>query len=33
MVMLGIVILGLVGFLINLAASVLEARLLRWRVP
>jgi sulfonate transport system permease protein len=32
LVMLGIIILGLVGFLINRAASMLEARLLRWRV-
>ena len=33
LVMLGIVILGLVGFLINRGASVLEMRLLRWRAP
>jgi sulfonate transport system permease protein len=33
LVMLGIVILGLVGFLINHGASMIEARLLRWRVP
>jgi sulfonate transport system permease protein len=31
LVMLGIVILGLVGFLINHGASRVEARLLRWR--
>jgi sulfonate transport system permease protein len=31
LVMLGILILGLVGYLINRAASSLEARLLRWR--
>jgi sulfonate transport system permease protein len=31
LVMLGIVILGLVGFLINYGASRVEARLLRWR--
>jgi sulfonate transport system permease protein len=30
-VMLGILILGLVGFLINRGASSIEARLLRWR--
>ncbi len=29
--MLGIVILGLVGFLINRGASLLEAWLLRWQ--
>ncbi|HET6606596.1 MAG TPA: ABC transporter permease [Rhodopila sp.] len=33
LVMLGIVILGLVGFLINRGASLIEARLLRWRAP
>jgi sulfonate transport system permease protein len=32
LVMLGILILGLVGFLINRGASLVEARLLRWRV-
>ncbi|MDR3529234.1 MAG: ABC transporter permease [Rhodopila sp.] len=31
LVMLGILILGLVGFLINRGASAIEARLLRWR--
>jgi sulfonate transport system permease protein len=31
LVILGILILGLVGFLINRGASVIEARLLRWR--
>jgi sulfonate transport system permease protein len=31
LVMLGVLILGLVGFLINHGASVLEGRLLRWR--
>jgi sulfonate transport system permease protein len=31
LVILGIVILGLVGFLINLGASAVEAHLLRWR--
>jgi sulfonate transport system permease protein len=31
LVMLGILILGLVGFLINCGASAIEARLLRWR--
>jgi sulfonate transport system permease protein len=31
LVMLGILILGLVGFLINRCASLLETRLLRWR--
>jgi sulfonate transport system permease protein len=30
-VMLGILVLGVVGFLINHGASVIEARLLRWR--
>jgi sulfonate transport system permease protein len=30
-VMLGILILGSVGFLINRSASAIEARLLRWR--
>jgi len=33
LVMLGIVILGLVGFLINRGAAMIEARLLRWRAP
>jgi len=32
LVILGILILGLVGFLINRGASAVEARLLRWRV-
>lgn len=31
LVMLGVVILGMVGFALNYAASLLEARLLRWR--
>lgn len=31
LVMLGILILGLVGFLINRSASLVEARLLRWQ--
>jgi sulfonate transport system permease protein len=31
LVMLGILILGLVGYLLNRGASVIEARLLRWR--
>jgi sulfonate transport system permease protein len=30
-VMLGVVILGVVGFSLNTGASLLEARLLRWR--
>jgi sulfonate transport system permease protein len=30
LVLLGMVMLGIVGFLINRAASVIEARLLRW---
>lgn len=30
-VMLGIIVVGLVGFLMNWSASTLEARLLRWR--
>jgi len=31
LVMLGVVILGVVGFSLNTGASLLEARLLRWR--
>jgi sulfonate transport system permease protein len=31
LVMLGVVILGVVGFALNYAANVFEARLLRWR--
>jgi sulfonate transport system permease protein len=31
LVMLGVVILGVVGFALNHAASLIEARLLRWR--
>jgi sulfonate transport system permease protein len=33
MVMVGVIILGLVGFSLNRLASILEARLLRWRPP
>ncbi len=31
LVMLGVVILGAVGFLLNHIATLIEARLLRWR--